>query len=222
MAAKYNLIGKRVGKLSIIRKCEINERPTQNHGNYWLCKCDCGNECKVPTSYLTGNGNYTQYSCGCDRKKRAFQASTELGVPDDYLEKYNKSQGDFEKFLLLHKSLVRASGNNAKYYSNHIQEYKDFIDFFWDDNQFNCIYNFWKSHAKENNTFYDWAKPSLDHIVPSSRGGLNQLSNFQFLTTFENLSKRDMTMEEWNNFKLRTNTKSDYFIDNIMKIGREG
>lgn len=220
MAFKYNLEGKRVGKLTVIRKCEVDERPTQNHGNYWICKCDCGNECKVPTTYLTGNSNYTQYSCGCDRKKRAFQASTDLNIPDEYLEKYNKNQGGFEKFLLLHKAAVTASGNNAKYYNEHIDEYKDFIEFFWSDEQFNLVYNFWKEHEKADKTFYDWAKPSLDHIVPSSRGGENILSNFQFLTTFENLAKRDMTMEEWINFKNRTHTASDYFIENI--IGREG
>lgn len=220
MALKYNLEGKRVGKLTVIRKCEVDERPTQNHGNYWICKCDCGNECKVPTTYLTGNSNYTQYSCGCDRKKRAFQASTDLNIPDEYLEKYNKNQGDFEKFLLLHKAAVTVSGNNAKYYNEHMDEYKDFIEFFWSDEQFNLVYNFWKKHEKTDKTFYDWAKPSLDHIVPSSRGGKNILSNFQFLTTFENLAKRDMTMEEWINFKNRTHTTSDYFIENI--IGREG
>ena len=46
--------------------------------------------------------------------------------------------------------------------------------------------------------------------------GKNNLENFQFLTTFENLAKRDMTMEEWNNFKNLTNTKSNYFIENII------
>lgn len=30
-----------------------------------------------------------------------------------------------------------------------------------------------------------------------------------------------MTMTEWNKFKQKTNTKSDYFIENIMKA-REG
>lgn len=38
-------------------------------------------------------------------------------------------------------------------------------------------------------------------------------------TLFENLSKRDMTMEEWNNFKKETCTKSSYYIEEIMKGG---
>ena len=98
---------------------------------------------------------------------------------------------------------------------------KDYIDYFYNDPQFNAIYNFWLSHKLENETFYDWAKPSLDHIIPSSKGGTNTLDNFQFLTTFENLAKRDMTMTEWENFKQKTNTTSSYFIENIMKA-REG
>jgi len=55
--------------------------------------------------------------------------------------------------------------------------------------------------------------------MPKSRGGTNELNNLQFLTLFENLNKRDMTMEEWNNFKKETNTHSNYFIEEIMKGG---
>ena len=49
----------------------------------------------------------------------------------------------------------------------------------------------------------------------------NTLNNFQFLITFENLAKKDMIMTEWNEFKQKINTQSDYFIENIMKV-REG
>ena len=213
MAKKYDLTNKVVGKLTVLSLVPVNERPNQNHGNYWLCKCECGNYTKVPTSYLTGNTNYTQKSCGCDRKKKAFQASTSLEVPAEYLEKYD----NFEKFLLLHKTLIRTSGNDSYYYNQNFDIYKQTIDYFYNDKQFNAIYDFWNQHKIENETFYDWAKPSLDHIIPKSRGGANTLDNFQFLTTFENLAKRDMTMEEWNNFKLKTNTKSDYFIESIME-----
>lgn len=217
MAKKYDLQNKTIGKLTVLSLVPKGERPTQNHGNYWLCQCECGNLVKVPTTYLTGNSNYTQTSCGCDRKKKAFQATSYIDISDEYLDFYE----DFEKFLLIHKALIRTSGNDGQYYKNNNDEYKIIIDYFYNDPQFNAIYNFWLSHKLENETFYDWAKPSLDHIIPSSKGGTNTLDNFQFLTTFENLAKRDMTMTEWENFKQKTNTTSSYFIENIMKA-REG
>lgn len=217
MAKAYDLTNKIVGKLRVISKVPTNERPTQTHGNYWFCICECGNTCKVPTTYLTGNSNYTQTSCGCDRKKKAFQATSYINVSDEYLNQYE----DFEKFLLIHKALIRTSGNDSQYYKNNNNEYKQIIDYFYNDKQFNAVYDFWLSHQLADETFYDWAKPSLDHIIPSSKGGTNTLDNFQFLTTFENLAKRDMTMTEWNEFKQKTNTQSDYFIESIMKV-REG
>ena len=218
MARKYDLIGKNIGKLKVLSLVPVDERPTQNHGNYWLCECECGNFVKVPTTYLTGNSNYTQTSCGCERKQRAFQASTKIQVSNQFLDQY---KDNFEKFLFIHHAIMATSGNSSSYYEKHQIEYEEIINFFWNDKQFNTLYSLWLKNKKLNNTFYDWLKPSLDHIIPSSKGGKNELSNFQFLTTFENLAKRDMTMEEWNLFKLKTNTKSDYFIENIMKE-REG
>lgn len=219
MAKKYNLENQKIGKLKVLSLVPVQERPTQTHGNYWLCECECGNLVKVPTSYLSGKGNYTQTSCGCDRKKKAFQATTYVNASDDFLEKYKEN---FEKFLLIHRALIRTSGNDAQYYKYHLEEYENIIDYFWNDFQFNAVYSFWEEQEKKDYTFYDWAKPSLDHIIPVSRGGKNTLNNFQFLTTFENLSKRDMTMAEWNNFKKITNTKSDYYIENILKGNEKG
>lgn len=217
MSKKYDLTNKIVGKLKVLSLVPVNERPSQKHGNYWLCECECGNLVKVPTSYLTGNGNYIQKSCGCDRKKKAFEATSNINLTSEELEQYD----DFEKFLLIHKALIRTSGNDSYYYNNHPELYREIINYFYYEKQFNALYSFWKNSEMKNVTFYDWAKPSLDHIVPKSKGGTNTLDNFQFLTTFENLAKRDMTMEEWQNFKKRTHTCSDYFIENIMKRGQE-
>lgn len=70
MAQKYNLTGNKIGKLLIV---PIDKIPKQTHGIYWYCKCDCGNEVLVPTSYLSRKGNYIhQTSCGCDRKNKSF------------------------------------------------------------------------------------------------------------------------------------------------------
>ena len=74
---------------------------------------------------------------------------------------------------------------------------------------------------KNNNssTFYDWWKPSIDHKIPKSRGGTNNLDNLQFLTFYENHNKLDMTWEEWCSFKQETNTTSELYLEQIMKGG---
>lgn len=211
MAYKYDLKNKKVGKLLVKELVPIELRPTKNHGNYWYCDCDCGSKnVMIPTSYLTGNGNYTQKSCGCDRKIKAFLASSKIGVDEKFIQQFN----DFEKFLFLHKQLTITGGKSAGQYP--LEEYKEDILYFYNDEQFNKIYQFWKQEERSK-TFYDLAKPSLDHIMPKSKNGSNKKENLQFLTVFENLSKRDMTWEEWQNFKKRTNTHSDYFLESIIK-----
>ena len=182
-------------------------------GTLMYCKClKCNRPdlIQVRFSYLTPNGNYSQTTCGCGRKERAFLAVSRKDIREDFLNQFN----DFEKFLFLHKILIV---NTDKYYSNcPIQEYEQAIEYFYQDKNFNILYDFCNSQEK-NNTFYDQAKPSLDHIVPKSKGGGNNIENLQFLTVFENLAKRDMTQEEQNTFKEKTHTESDYFIEKIIK-----
>lgn len=63
MGKSLDLIGKRFGRLTVIDKIGTSKKTRQC---IWLCKCDCGNEKEVPTSYLT-SGDTT--SCGCYRKE---------------------------------------------------------------------------------------------------------------------------------------------------------
>lgn len=209
MAKTINLIGKKVGKLTVTSVVPKELRPTQTHGNYWYCKCECGNTCMVPTTYLSGNSNYVQTSCGCDRKKRAFQSSAIVSVDDTFLDLFKE---DFERYMFIHKQLVRTSGENSSYYKDHPEEYKEAILYFWHNEQFNKLYDFWQQNLSKSQTFYDLYKPSLNHIIPKSKGGSNHYSNLQFLTLFENLCKRDMTPQEWQNFKENTKTSSILFI----------
>ena len=124
----------------------VELRPTKNHGNYWYCDCDCGaTNIVVPTSYLTGNGNYTQTSCGCDRKIAAFIRTSRNDLSIDYL---TKTFPDFEKFLLIHKAFVRTT--NIDILHIPLQEYKNMIEYFYKDKQFNSVYKFWELHKKED------------------------------------------------------------------------
>lgn len=52
-----DLTGQKFGRLTV-----IGFAYTKNKKNYWECKCDCGNTCFVPTTYLTTG---VTISCGC-------------------------------------------------------------------------------------------------------------------------------------------------------------
>lgn len=203
-----DITGQRFGRLTAIKLIPKEERTWSNKERAWLCKCDCGNEVVVRQRSLRG-ARMTQ-SCGCVRKIEAFIATNGIrGIEREYLESFD----DFDKFLFIHKAIRSTVGIELL---SKVQ-YKEYINYFYFDSQFNMIYNFWKKQER-NNTFYDWAKPSLDHIIPRSRGGRNEKENLHFLTVFENLAKRDMTLDEWTAFKVKTNTTSDYFVERIKEV----
>lgn len=207
-------IGKKTGFLQVLGIVPENERKEKDYkGTLMYChclRCNRPDKIQVRFSYLTNGGNYNQETCGCGRKERAFLASSREGISKEFLAKY---QNNFEYFLYLHKLLTSCTD---KYYIHcPIEEYEKAIIYLDENEQFHKVYDFWNKQEK-NNTFYDWAKPSLDHIVPKSKGGTNKIENLQVVTVFENLAKRDMTWDEWCDFKRKTNSTSDYYIENIM------
>lgn len=213
-------IGKQKGDLLITGIVPIEERTDKAYiGTIMYCDClACGKKnVQIRFSYLTENGNYHKTSCGCDRKQRAFIATIKQQLD---LNDLKFCQDNFEKFLLIHSILTNVTKG---YYLNcSKEEYLNAIQYFYFNDQFNAIYDFWQNNKNKDKTYYDWAKPSIDHRIPQSRGGTNKLDNLQILTVFENLAKRDMTQEEWENFKKTTKTQSDYFVENILKDWREG
>lgn len=108
---------------------------------------------------------------------------------------------DIEKLKFLNKSISRNRdhGNYDKQY------YITFINKLYYDKNFNNIYNNWI-----NSNYNYHLRPSVDHIIPKSKGGkLYDINNVQFLTWFENRCKTNLTQNEWNDIKKNINK---YFI----------
>lgn len=207
-------IGKTCGKLLITGIVPEEEKKEKYNGTLMYCDClACGKKnFQVRFSYLTKNGNYTQQTCGCYRRIRAFLATSRDGITLSFVEQF---ASNFDDFLFIHKMLSHILSG----YYRHcpIKEYENAILYFMHDKQFWAVYNFWKEHKNEVSTFYDLAKPSIDHKIPVSKGGSDQLENIQVLTLFENLAKRDMTWEEWQKFKKDTHSSSDYYLESILQ-----
>ena len=64
---RYELAGKRFGRLTVIEKDAGN---ANRHSTFWRCRCDCGNDKIVATSHLLHG---TVKSCGCLRKEQAIE-----------------------------------------------------------------------------------------------------------------------------------------------------
>jgi len=115
---------------------------------------------------------------------------------------FYKQFDDVKKIKCLNKMLTRK--RVSKYFDT--KKYKSFITKFYNDEQFNVVYQKWIDSNGDR-----WAIPSLDHMQPICKGGSYELDNLQVLTWFENRAKCDMTNDEWQEFKLKTKTTSTYF-----------
>lgn len=89
---------------------------------------------------------------------------------------------------------------------------KAFLDRFYFDEAFNAIYDAWIASGKNK-----WFYPSLDHKHAKSNGGSWDLDNLQFITWFENRAKAEMSVEEWDAFRESTGTRSNLFINEIIR-----
>lgn len=103
----------------------------------------------------------------------------------DFLLKFDNP--DKIRFLLMQLN-IDAFNRKYEYTVEYLKEY--FVKFY-DDKRFNRLYVLYK---KTGNRFI---KPSLDHKIPVSKGGTNDLENLHFISFLENNCKNDMTWNDW-------------------------
>jgi len=129
--------------------------------------------------------------CKSDDSLRLFNMKSSLryNVSMEWLEKYSDN---IDKLTIL----------NAMF--NHLkltdETYKQYIEYFWNDNHFNTIY---KNYVNSN--YESLLKPSLDHIIPKSKGGSDNLENLRITTWFENRARNNISIEQWATIKQNIN-----------------
>lgn len=110
---------------------------------------------------------------------------------------------DYDRLLFLSRIYTKRRNQ----FENADVSRNDFWDCFYFDKQFNAIYDAWIINNKNK-----WYRPTLDHMIALSNGGQWQLYNLQFLSWFENRAKESMSEQQWQDFCIKTKTKSELFI----------
>ena len=82
------------------------------------------------------------------------------------------------------------------------EDYKNYIKTFYYDEGFNNTYDNWIKEEKEK-----FAKPSIDHIKPLSKGGTWNIDNLQIVPWCINRAKFNYSTEEWEHILQR------YFVN---------
>ena len=123
-----------------------------------------------------------------------MQSHLRFNVSLEWLQQFE----DIEKLMFLN----RAISNRDTRWRVDTLWYKEYLLKFYSDKQFNDIYSKWVSGGKVDK----YLRPTIDHIDPKANKGNDDIDNLQFLTWFENRTKNDMSLVEWQ--KLKENIKN--------------
>ena len=93
-----NLSGQKFDKLTVLEKVSSKKSPSGTTKIFWLCKCDCGNQCIIEGNALkTGNTR----SCGCIKsfgEQKIISLLQQYGIPfekEKYLNPKSQYRYDF-------------------------------------------------------------------------------------------------------------------------------
>lgn len=109
-------------------------------------------------------------------------------VTSEYLQQFK----DIDKLKMLNR-LIKDHRNNNRYSNITTEWYKEYLEKFYNDLSFNRIYSNWLNSNLDSDLL-----PSLDHKVPVSKGGTDDLDNIQILTLIDNRRKYTMSQKKYN------------------------
>lgn len=117
-----------------------------------------------------------------------MQKHLKYNIELEFLQQFN----DVEKLKILNR-IIRNTRLPDDFSDD---DYKNYIKKFYDDEKFNRTYNNWLEEGKKK-----YAKPSIDHIKPLSKGGTWDLYNLQIIPWCINKAKSDFMPEEWEHIR---------------------
>jgi hypothetical protein len=177
MSKSTDLTGMKFGKLNVIKRVnKANHLKTK--GDYWLCKCDCGNDRNIilPTGSLVHENTK---SCGCLNKERIIN--------------YNKNtKKKYNTYDLSNEYGIGYTSKGEEFYFD-LEDYDKIKDIYWMSSDKGYIISPKKlENGKSYNIFFHRLimncpqNMSIDHVNGSETTHDNRKKNLRICTNQEN------------------------------------
>ena len=121
------IVGKRVGRLVVIKRAGTRRDKSGRAFSVWLCKCDCGNEKEVQRSSLTRGSTK---SCGC------------------WLNEIQQFGSLIKPYQALYNKLMSTMARRKRKFTEPAMMYEEFLEFTKTSECHYCAATIkWSAHA---------------------------------------------------------------------------